>query len=179
MRHKNHFVIARIYNPKGFRKHYICLKQTGLRGLADVVGGGLEEHSCTMPRLLVTEPLMQLPTAEPAIGSNRQRRRERQHIRYRQQFHQYQVEYFIRQEYPGCPEFAVVRFASQICTEPKNWRNATIADAVDHTIQNTLRHELTEYDQLLLLGVRRIEARRRVQHKIYQMIAVWRKKLQG
>jgi hypothetical protein len=117
---------------------------------------------------------MQLQTGKPTIGSKRQRRRERQQRRHRQQFHRYEVEYFIRQEYPGCPEFAVVRFASQICTEPKNWRDATIADAVDHTIQNTLRHELTEYDQLLLVGVRRKEARRRVQAKINAMIASWK-----
>lgn len=116
---------------------------------------------------------MQLQTGKPTIGSKRQRR-ERQQRRHRQQFHQYEVEYFIRQEYSGCPEFAVVRFASQICTEPKNWRNALIADAVDHTIQNTLRHELTEYDQLLLIGVRRKEARRRVQPKIDAMIASWK-----
>ena len=117
---------------------------------------------------------MQLQTGKPTIGSKRQRRRERQQRRHRQQFHRYEVEYFIRQEYPGCPEFAVVRFASQICAEPKNWRNALIADAVDHTIQNTLRHELTEYDQLLLVGVRRGEARRRVQPKINAMIASWK-----
>ena len=122
---------------------------------------------------------MQLQTGKPTIGSKRQRRRERQQRRHKQQFHQYEVEYFIRQEYPGCPEFAVVRFASQICAEPKNWRNALIADAVDHTIQNTLRHELTEYDQLLLVGVRRKEARRRVQPKIDAMIASWRSQHSG
>ncbi|MCQ1779147.1 DUF2293 domain-containing protein [Neorhizobium galegae] len=103
-------------------------------------------------------------------------RAERRHNRRKQWFHQYEVEYFIRREYPRCPEFAVVRFATQICTEPKNWRGASIAVAVDHVIQNLLRHELTEYDQMLLLGVRRKEARRRVQPKVNAMIEAWRKR---
>ena len=120
---------------------------------------------------------MQLQTGKPTIGSKRQRRRERQQRRHRQQFHRYEVEYFIRQEYPGCPEFAVVRFASQICTEPKNWRDATIAEAVDHTMQNMLRHEFTDYDHLMLVGVRRKEARQRVQPRVDAMIASWKSKV--
>lgn len=68
----------------------------------------------------------------------------------------------------------MVRFAHQICTEPKNWRGASIEVAVAHVIENTLRHELTDYDQMLLVGVRRKEARLRVKPKIDAMIAVWR-----
>ncbi|MBN7807085.1 DUF2293 domain-containing protein [Agrobacterium rosae] len=101
-------------------------------------------------------------------------RAERRRERYRQWFHQYEVEYFIRREYPRCPEFAVVRLASQICSEPKNWRGASIEVAVDATMQNVLRHGLTDYDQLMLEGVRRKEARSRVQPKIDAMIASWK-----
>ncbi len=101
-------------------------------------------------------------------------RTERRRDRRRPSFHLYEVEYFIRREYPGCPEFAVVRFASQICSEPKNWRDATVATAVGVTMQNMLRHQLTDYDQLMLVGVRRKEARHRVQPKIDAMIASWR-----
>jgi len=103
-------------------------------------------------------------------------RAERRRDRHRQWFHQYEVEYFILREYPGCPEFAVVRFASQICIEPKSWHGVSIDAAVDHVIQNTLRHELTDYDQMLLVGVRRKEARRRVQPKVDAMIASWKKR---
>ncbi|WP_442129706.1 DUF2293 domain-containing protein [Rhizobium leguminosarum] len=78
-------------------------------------------------------------------------------------------------EYPACPEFAVVYFATRICTVPKNWRNAPIAEAVEVTMQNELRHQLTDYDQLMLVGVRRKEARRRVQPKISAIIAEWKK----
>ncbi|RFB95757.1 hypothetical protein B5K11_10515 [Rhizobium leguminosarum bv. trifolii] len=99
-----------------------------------------------------------------------QRRRERR----RQWFVQAEVEDFIRREYPACPEFAVVYFATHICTKPKNWRSAPIAEAVNATMQNELRHRMTDYDQLMLIGVQRKEARRRVQPKINAMIARWK-----
>nr|KZA97511.1 hypothetical protein A4A59_04800 [Rhizobium leguminosarum] len=89
---------------------------------------------------------------------------------------QAEVEEFIRGEYPACPEFAVAYFASKICTVPKNWRNASVAEAVEVTMQNELRHQLTDYDQLMLLAVRRKEAQRRVQPKISAMIAGWKKR---
>lgn len=101
-------------------------------------------------------------------------RAERRRERKRQWFSQGEVEDFIRREYPGCPDFAVVYFATRICTVPKNWRGAPIAEAVDVTMQNELRHRMTDYDQLMLVGVRRKEARRRVQPKIDAMIGAWR-----
>ncbi|MBB3568726.1 DUF2293 domain-containing protein [Rhizobium sp. BK491] len=85
------------------------------------------------------------------------------------------MEYFIREHFPGCPEVAVSFFAYKICTTPKNWAGATIADAVDLTMQNHLRHEFTDYDQLLMVGVQRKEARYRVQPKVNAMIAMWKK----
>ncbi|MGP4690624.1 DUF2293 domain-containing protein [Agrobacterium cavarae] len=108
------------------------------------------------------------------MTSRREQRRERQRRRYKQWFHQYEVEYFIRDKYPRCPEFAVVRFAHHVCTDPKNWRGVSIAVAVDHVMQNMLRHQLTDYDQLLLVGVKRKEARRRIQPRVDAMIMTWR-----
>ncbi|QND20407.1 DUF2293 domain-containing protein [Rhizobium leguminosarum bv. viciae] len=102
-------------------------------------------------------------------------RAERRRERRKQWFVQAEVEDFIRREYPACPEFAVVYFATRICTVPKNWRRAPIATAVDATMQNELRHQLTDYDQLMLVGVRRKEARRRVQPKISAIVAEWKK----
>lgn len=67
-----------------------------------------------------------------------------------------------------------MRFAHQVCMEPKNWRGASIEVAVGHVIENTLRHELTDYDQMLLVGVRRKDARLRVKPKIDAMVAAWR-----
>jgi hypothetical protein len=68
-----------------------------------------------------------------------------------------------------------VRFAHQVCTEPKNWRGVSIEIAVAHVIENTLRHELTDYDQMLLVGVRRKEARLRVKPRIDSVIDEWKK----
>ena len=101
-------------------------------------------------------------------------RRERQRRRHKQWYQLDEVEAFIRREYPGCPEFAVRYFAVYICETPKNWRDAPLAVAVETTIQNELRHRHTDYDQLLLVGVRRKEARQRVQPKIDAMCAVWK-----
>lgn len=112
------------------------------------------------------------------MKSKSQRRRERQERRHREWFHLYEVEYFIRREYPRCPEAAVRYYARSICTDPKNWRGVSIEAAVDVTIQNHLRHEFTDYDQMLMVGVHRKEARRRIQPKVNAMIAIWRKRSQ-
>ncbi|MDT4844436.1 hypothetical protein FQZ97_783950 [compost metagenome] len=103
-------------------------------------------------------------------------RAERRRERKRQWFNQGEVEDFIRREYPECPDFAVVYFATRICTVPKNWRGAPVATAVEVTMQNELRHQFTDYDQLMLVGIRRKEARRRVQPKIDAMIGAWKKR---
>jgi hypothetical protein len=105
------------------------------------------------------------------VKTRAQRRRERR----KRWFVQAEVEEFIRREYPACPEFAVAYFAPRICTVPKNWRSAPIAEAVEVTMQNELRHQLTDYDQLMLTGVRRKEARRRVQPRLDAMIQSWKK----
>lgn len=106
--------------------------------------------------------------------SKRQRRKERRERRNRQWFHQYEVEYFIRREFPGCPEVAVLYYAREICTRPKNWQGVSIEAAVDVTIQNHLRHEFTDYDQMLMVGVRRKDARQRVQPRVRAIIARWK-----
>ncbi|EHH03364.1 hypothetical protein ATCR1_21320 [Agrobacterium tumefaciens CCNWGS0286] len=106
--------------------------------------------------------------------SKRQRRKERRERRNRQWFHQYEVEYFIRREYPRCPEAAVLYYAREICTRPKNWKGVSIEAAVDVTIQNHLRHEFTDYDQMLMVGVHRKDARQRVQPRVRAMMASWK-----
>ncbi|MBB3311256.1 hypothetical protein FHT78_003000 [Rhizobium sp. BK196] len=78
----------------------------------------------------------------------------------------------MRWNYPGCPDFAVAHFVSEIMQ--RDWTNISIARAVELTIYKSLRHTMTDYDQILLVGVDRNEARRRVQPKIDTMIATWR-----
>jgi len=83
------------------------------------------------------------------------------------------IEKHIRRKHPGCPDFAVAFFVGEILK--KDWKGASIGKAVGITMQTTLRHNMTDYDQMLLIGVDREEARRRVQPKINAMIARWGK----
>lgn len=84
------------------------------------------------------------------------------------------VERHIRRKHPGCPDFAIAYFANVI--SGKDWRDASLGKAVGITMQTFLRHELTEYDTLLLHGMDREEARRRVQPRINAILDSWRKK---
>ena len=66
--------------------------------------------------------------------------------------------------------------ATAIQVAKKDWDGVSLGKAVGITMQTILRHSLTDYDQLLLVGVDREEARRRVQPKINPMIATWKKR---
>lgn len=101
-------------------------------------------------------------------------RGERRRLRKRRWFDQAEVEAYIREAYPACPDFAVTYYANYICTVPKNWRGAPIATAVEVTIENELRHQHTDYDQLTMVGVRRKAARQRVQPRIDAIVAGWK-----
>ncbi|MDM7979027.1 MAG: DUF2293 domain-containing protein [Rhizobium sp.] len=80
----------------------------------------------------------------------------------------------ISKKHPGCPNFAVAWFAAEIAS--KNWRGASLGKAVGITMQTHLRHHHTDYDTLLLTGIDREEARRRVQPRVNAMIRSWRRR---
>jgi hypothetical protein len=80
----------------------------------------------------------------------------------------------ISKKHPGCPDFAVAYFVSEIVG--RDWKGASLGKAVGIIMQTTLRHTMTDYDQMLLVGIDRAEARRRVQPKINATLASWRKK---
>lgn len=82
------------------------------------------------------------------------------------------VKQHLRRHHPGCPDFAIDYFANEIAN--RDWRRASLGQAVGITLQIFLRHEMTEYDTLLLHGMARGEARRRVQPKIDAMLRCWR-----
>lgn len=79
----------------------------------------------------------------------------------------------IRRKHPGCPEFAVAWFAAEIAG--KRWQGASLGKAVGITMQTHLRHHHTDYDTLLLSGIDRQEALRRVQPRVNAMIRSWKK----
>lgn len=82
-----------------------------------------------------------------------------------------EVSRHIRLHHPGCPDFAVRFFASEIAS--KEWRECKLGAAVGITMQTFLRHNLTDYDHLLRQGVKRDCALQKVQPKIKKMIASW------
>lgn len=83
----------------------------------------------------------------------------------------------IAQNHPGCPRFAMDFIALEVSR--RQWKAATIGMAVGITMQNLLRHEMTDYDTLLLMGVERAEAKRRVQPRINAMLHIWSKQRAG
>ena len=80
----------------------------------------------------------------------------------------------LRRKHPGCPDFAIAYFSEEIAR--KDWKGASLGKAVGITMQNYLRHQMTDYETLLLTGMDREEARSRVQPRIDAMLKVWRKK---
>ncbi|MBB3979343.1 hypothetical protein GGQ64_004583 [Rhizobium azooxidifex] len=79
----------------------------------------------------------------------------------------------IRRKHPGCPDFVVHYFATEIAT--RSWQRASLGKAVGITMQNYLRHYMTDYDGLLLSGLGRKEARARVQPLVHAMLAIWKR----
>ena len=84
------------------------------------------------------------------------------------------VERHIRKNFPGCPEFAVAQFSKKIAE--RDWRDASLGKAVGITLQTFLRHELTDYDTLLLNGMDREEAKKYVQPRVNAMLKSLRRK---
>ncbi|WHO21376.1 DUF2293 domain-containing protein [Agrobacterium tumefaciens] len=81
----------------------------------------------------------------------------------------------IRKNHPGCPEFAVEYFSKEI--SEREWKGIKLGGAVGITMDAFLRHQMTEYETLLLHGMDRKEARRRVQPKIEAMLKIWGRRL--
>lgn len=80
----------------------------------------------------------------------------------------------IQKKHPGCPYFAVEHIARLI--SEREWEGVKLGRAVGITMDGILRHQMTEYETLLLHGVDRKEARRRVQPKVNAMLKVWAKR---
>ncbi|MCZ7864728.1 DUF2293 domain-containing protein [Agrobacterium salinitolerans] len=92
-------------------------------------------------------------------------------------FSAHAVEKHIRKKHPGCPDFAVAFFVGEIVG--RDWHGASLGKVVGITMQTSLRHLMTDYDQMLLEGVDRLEARRRVQPRINLILGRWRVKTSG
>nr|WP_280953035.1 DUF2293 domain-containing protein [Rhizobium wuzhouense] len=80
----------------------------------------------------------------------------------------------IRRHHPACPDFAAEYFANEVAA--RRWSDASLGKAVGIVMQTYLRHNMTDYDTLLLMGLNKDAARKRVQPRINAMIAHWSRK---
>ena len=77
--------------------------------------------------------------------------------------------------HPGCPPLAVEYFAAAVAKRER--RDASLGKAVGITMRNVLRHEMTDYEHLLRVGVGHEEARRRAGLRVERFIAMWKRTL--
>jgi hypothetical protein len=87
----------------------------------------------------------------------------------------------IRQLYPGCPLERPAHIASHACQKYSGRVGRSAAatrldeEAVQLAVVAHVRHEETRYDELLVRGVERREARDRVREDVDRVLSRWRK----
>jgi hypothetical protein len=112
----------------------------------------------------------------------RRRRRERDRLRREAEDVEFQARMAaeIVRQFPGCPE----RRAKQIALHAGQRGSGRVGrsaagralddDAITLAVVASVRHEDTEYDELLMVGVPRIEARERVRSAVDRVLDRWR-----
>jgi hypothetical protein len=112
----------------------------------------------------------------------RRRRRERDRQRREAEDADFQVRVAaeIVRLFPGCPKRRAEQIARHTGQRGSGRVGRTAAgrllddDAITLAVVASVRHEDTKYDQLLMAGVPRIEARERVRSAVDQMLDLWR-----
>jgi hypothetical protein len=80
----------------------------------------------------------------------------------------------MRINHPGCPKRTQLTVAARISA--KKWGVKTMGAAVGIELQNYIRHNLTDYDQLLRSGMMtRDEARAYIEPHVRAVLGAWRK----
>ncbi len=117
-----------------------------------------------------------------ADSEARERRREREAKRRAELDEQY-VEQFahkVREMFPGCPEGTERRIAEHACLKYSGRIGRTEAakqldeEAVYLAVMAHVRHAETEYDELLVSGRERREARAEVKRQVEEVLAKWK-----
>jgi hypothetical protein len=111
----------------------------------------------------------------------RARRRERDRERRADEDLQFQARLAaeIRRLFPGCPADRAARIARHAATRGSGRVGRTAAgraldlEAVTNAVVASVRHDDTRYDELLMSGVPRAEARQRVRPDIDRMLNAW------
>ena len=81
------------------------------------------------------------------------------------------VKRHIRRHHPSCPPWVEWELIKRVVE--RSWREATLGKAVGLSLQNFIRHEMTDYDLLLKTGRPRTEARAIVAEEIKDWMALW------
>jgi len=85
----------------------------------------------------------------------------------------------IRQRLPGCPEDDALRIARRACERSSGRVGRTTAgkslsdDAIDLAVRAHIRHQLTPYDDYLMSGRDRDEARHEVRPMVDEIVEDW------
>jgi hypothetical protein len=112
----------------------------------------------------------------------RRRRRSREEIRRAGQDVAFQKAFAaeISRMFPGCPRERTDAIAGYACTRRSGRVGRSAAgralqpDAVRAAVVASVRHVDTSYDELLMAGVPRAEARERVENDLHDVLEVWR-----
>ena len=132
---------------------------------------------------ILVEP-QALATAEEECLSDadvRERRRA-QAAEYRERHDRLYVEIFaraVRQCYPGCPPGAAVEIAQHACEKHSSRVGSSTAAkelepaAIDLAVRAHVRHRYTRYDDYLMAGWDRGEARTAVRSEVEAQLAAW------
>lgn len=132
--------------------------------------------------LLVEEEALERAEAEClADGEARARQRERSAERRAELDEQYVDDFAaaVRRQYPGCPPYREKAIAEHACRKYSGrvGRSAAAKEldpqTIDLAVQAHIRHTETPYDELLIKGYERWEARSQVQIAVHRILEDW------
>jgi hypothetical protein len=133
--------------------------------------------------ILVETAAIEKAEAECLEDADRRKRQAERRALRAAELDQVFVEQFaqtIRQQFPKCPISDANRIAEHACLKHSGRVGRTAAakqfdpNAVYLAVAATVRHEFTNYDQLLLKGIERFEARARVRDAVERKLRAWR-----
>lgn len=112
----------------------------------------------------------------------RTRQRERRQVHDAEHDREYVAAFTarIRELYPKCPEEIASRIANHACRKYSGRVGRSAAakeldpDAVRLAVAAAIRHEFTNYDELLIGGYERFEAREMVRLEVQRRLQIWR-----
>jgi hypothetical protein len=134
--------------------------------------------------ILVEESALQKAEQEClADADQRAARREREEVRRNEQDHDLaaRVACVIRQLFPGCPPAEVIAIAAHATVRGSGRVGRTAAGkaleegALAAAVIAAIRHNHTHYDELLMSGSSRVDARHAVRDDVARTLDLWRK----